>query len=154
MTSPEAVQLVTQAAALSKGGEIFILDMGQPVRIVDLAHDLIRLSGFEPGKDIEVRFTGVRPGEKLFEELSTASEGIQRTAHPKIFVGAYEFPGLKDLRSQLDEVVGLCNSDPTSLRSALERLVPEFQVSDPDNEAPPVSPARSPLRDSKPLGTL
>ncbi len=154
MTIPEAVQLVTQAAALSKGGEIFILDMGQPVRIIDLAHDLIRLSGFEPEKDIEVKFTGIRPGEKLFEELSTASEGIQRTAHPKIFVGAYDCPGLTDLRSHLDEAVSLCSSNGASLRGVLGRLVPEFDAATLDDEAPDLSPVPPPLRGSKPLGTL
>ncbi len=154
MTIPEAVQLVTQAAALSKGGEIFILDMGQPVRIVDLAHDLIRLSGFEPDKDIEVRFTGIRPGEKLFEELSTASEGIQRTAHPKIFVGTYDCPSLQDLREKLDAVGGLRNSDPASLRRALERLVPELQIKAADSEPSAAAAGPPPLQDSKPLGTL
>ncbi|MDH3726894.1 MAG: polysaccharide biosynthesis protein [Myxococcales bacterium] len=154
MTIPEAVQLVTQAAALSKGGETFILDMGQPVRIVDLAHDLIRLSGFEPDRDIEVRFTGIRPGEKLFEELSTVSEGIQRTSHPKIFVGTYECPGLEDLRAKLDEVGRLCNSHPASLRSALERLVPELKVAAAESEPAAAARGTLPLRDSKPLGTL
>ncbi|MCZ6807956.1 MAG: nucleoside-diphosphate sugar epimerase/dehydratase [Deltaproteobacteria bacterium] len=154
MTIPEAVQLVTQAAALSEGGEIFILDMGQPVRIVDLAHDLIRLSGLEPDKDIEVRFTGIRPGEKLFEELSTASEGIQRTAHPKIFVGTYASPGLDDLRVELDRVNDLCGSDPEGLRKALERLVPELRDDDIESEPPAASPSQHQLRESKPLRTL
>jgi FlaA1/EpsC-like NDP-sugar epimerase len=92
MTIPEACQLVMQAAALSTGGEIFILDMGEPVRIVDLAYDLIKLSGLVPHEDIEVRFTGIRPGEKLFEELSMESEGIEKTRHPKIFVGFVPVP--------------------------------------------------------------
>ena len=86
MTIPEAVQLVLQAAALGHGGEVFVLDMGQPVRIVDLARDLIRLSGLEPEHDIEIRFTGLRPGEKLFEELFAADEEYGRTRHEKIFV--------------------------------------------------------------------
>jgi FlaA1/EpsC-like NDP-sugar epimerase len=154
MTIPEAVQLVTQAAALSQGGEIFILDMGQPVRIVDLAHDLIRLSGLEPDRDIEVRFSGIRPGEKLFEELSTASEGIQRTAHPKIFVGTYDSPGLEVLRAELDEVDRLCDSDPASLRKALEGLVPELRENDAESEPPAASTGKHPFRESKPLGTL
>jgi len=154
MTIPEAVQLVTQAAALSEGGEIFILDMGQPVRIVDLAHDLIRLSGLEPDRDIEVRFSGIRPGEKLFEELSTASEGIQRTAHPKIFVGTYDSPGLEDLRAGLDQVDRLCDSDPASLRSALEGLVPELRENDAESEPPAASTGKHPFGESKPLGTL
>lgn len=85
MTIPEAVQLVLQAAALGQGGEIFELDMGPPVRIVDLAEDLIRLSGLVPGKDVRIEFSGVRPGEKLFEELYLQSEKVVPTAHPKVF---------------------------------------------------------------------
>ncbi|MFC1511544.1 polysaccharide biosynthesis protein, partial [Candidatus Margulisiibacteriota bacterium] len=83
MTIPEAVQLVIQAGAIGKGGEVFILDMGEPVKILDLAKDLIRLSGLEIGRDIEIQLTGLRPGEKLFEEILTASEGTQATKHKK-----------------------------------------------------------------------
>ena len=87
MTIPEAVQLVLQAAALGKGGEVFVLDMGEPVRIVDLAHDLIRLSGLEAGTRHRDRvYTGLRPGEKLFEELFLENEDYSRTRHEKIFV--------------------------------------------------------------------
>jgi len=86
MTIPEAAQLVIQAGAMGRGGEIFILDMGKPVKIVDLAKDLIRLSGFEPDVDIKIQFTGIRPGEKLFEELLTAEEGVTSTKHSRIFV--------------------------------------------------------------------
>jgi FlaA1/EpsC-like NDP-sugar epimerase len=86
MTIPEAVQLVIQAAAMGEGGEVFVLDMGEPVRIVDLARDLVRLSGLDPDRDIEMKFTGVRPGEKLFEELLTAEEGTVATCHERVFV--------------------------------------------------------------------
>ena len=86
MTIPEAAQLVIQPV-MAKGGEIFILDMGQSVRIVDLARDLIRLSGFEPDEDIKIQFIGLRPGEKLYEELLLEEEGIQSTSHKNIFVG-------------------------------------------------------------------
>ena len=86
MTIPEAAQLVIQAGAMGRGGEIFILDMGKPVKIVDLAKDLIRLSGFQPDVDIKIQFTGIRPGEKLFEELLTAEEGVTSTKHSRIFV--------------------------------------------------------------------
>ncbi|GAG79693.1 unnamed protein product, partial [marine sediment metagenome] len=84
MTIPEASQLVLQAATMGKGGEIFVLDMGEPVKIVDLARELITLSGLRPGEDIEMVFTGPRPGEKLFEELSIKGEDMQPTRHPKI----------------------------------------------------------------------
>ena len=87
MTIPEAVQLVLQAGAMAKGGEIFILDMGEPVKIVDLANNLIRLSGFEPGVDIKIEYSGLRAGEKLYEELLMSEEGLTKTDNSKIFIG-------------------------------------------------------------------
>ena len=87
MTIPEAVQLVLQAGAMAKGGEIFILDMGEPIKIVDLANNLIRLSGFEPGVDIKIEYSGLRAGEKLYEELLMSEEGLTKTANSKIFIG-------------------------------------------------------------------
>src|SRR5207244_11038481 len=87
MTIPEASQLVLQAGALGKGGEIFILDMGQPVKILDLAEDMIRLSGLTPYEDIDIAFTGIRDGEKLFEELEITGEHLLQTRNPKIFIG-------------------------------------------------------------------
>jgi FlaA1/EpsC-like NDP-sugar epimerase len=150
MTIPEAVQLVTQAAALSQGGETFILDMGQPVRIIDLAHDLIRLSGLEPDKDIEVRFTGIRPGEKLFEELSTMSEGIERTAHPKIFTGTYASPHLPGLRAHFETFGELCRTaNAEAIRQALTQLVPEYGDDGVDSEPP--SRANQSFREPKPM---
>jgi len=150
MTIPEAVQLVMQAAALSRGGETFILDMGAPVRILDLAHDLIRLSGLEPERDIEIRFTGVRPGEKLFEELSTTSEGLQRTEHPKIFTGSYASPHLSALRAHFEAIASLCNTaDAEAIRRALSQLVPEYGHDVSDSE-PPLRPTEH--RQSKPVG--
>ncbi|MGI6519038.1 MAG: polysaccharide biosynthesis protein [Bacillota bacterium] len=86
MTIPEAVQLVIQAGAMGQGGEVFVLDMGEPVKIVDLAEEIIRLSGYEPGRDIEIVYTGIRPGEKLFEEILTSDEAAIATRHKKIFV--------------------------------------------------------------------
>ncbi len=86
MTIPEAAQLVIQAGAMAQGGEIFILDMGKPVKIVDLARDLIRLSGLEVDVDIKIEYSGIRPGEKLYEELLTAEEGTTSTRHQRIFV--------------------------------------------------------------------
>ena len=90
MTIPEAAQLVVQSGAMAKGGEVFILDMGEPVKIVDLAKSTIRLSGFEPGEEIEIVFTGIRPGEKLFEEILTSAEGIGATHHQRVFVAGPE----------------------------------------------------------------
>jgi FlaA1/EpsC-like NDP-sugar epimerase len=86
MTIPEAVQLVLQASVLNKGGEVFVLDMGQPVRIMDLAKDIIRLAGLREGIDIDIKVTGLRPGEKLFEELFIKGEKYERTIHDKILI--------------------------------------------------------------------
>jgi len=119
MTIPEACQLILQAATMGEGGEIFVLDMGEPVKIVDLAHDLIRLSGLEPGKDVAVAFTGVRPGEKLAEELSTADEHADTTRHPKILVGRHAPRPLADVTAALADLA----RDPS--RAALADLVPE-----------------------------
>jgi len=153
MTIPEAVQLVVQAAALSRGGETFILDMGQPVRIIDLARDLIRLSGLEPDKDIELRFTGIRPGEKLFEELSTMKEGIERTTHPKIFTGTYDSPHLPGLRAQFDMLGPLCKTaNARAIRQALAQLVPEYGDGNGDSE-PPARPSQS-ARASKSMESM
>lgn len=87
MTIPEAVSLVLQAGAYAKGGEIFVLDMGEPVKIVDLAKNLIKLSGYKVGEDIEIQFTGLRPGEKMYEELLMSEEGLQKTSNKMIFIG-------------------------------------------------------------------
>ena len=88
MTIPEAVRLVLEAGAMGRGGEIFVLDMGKPVKILDLAENLIKLSGFIPYTDIDIKFTGLRPGEKLYEELLMDEEGLQKTDNQKIFIGA------------------------------------------------------------------
>ncbi len=104
MTIPEAAQLVLQAGAMAQGGEIFILDMGEPVKIVDMAKELIRLSGFEPEKDIAIEYTGIRPGEKLYEELLTAQEGVTATKHKRIFTAQkqkYNYAELERLSQRL-----------------------------------------------------
>ena len=128
MTIPEASQLVLQAGAMGQGGEIYILDMGEPVKIVDLARDLIVLSGLRPMEDIEIRFSGMRPGEKLFEELSTDAEHAEKTKHPKVFVGRIKphdwsvvEPGVR----ALCELASAGNLD--NVRTALGELVPEFR---------------------------
>ena len=110
MTIPEASQLVIQAASMGKGGEVFVLDMGKPVRIVDLARDLIRLSGFEPEKDIRIECTGIRPGEKLFEELLTAEEGTAATVHERIYVAAGDPVSRISLSKFLDDLTALCRT--------------------------------------------
>jgi FlaA1/EpsC-like NDP-sugar epimerase len=126
--------------------------MGAPVRIVDLAHDLIRLSGLEPERDIEIRFTGVRPGEKLFEELSTMSEGLARTAHPKIFTGSYATRPLSALRAAFESLAALCNDgNPDAIRVSLSRMVPEYAYGGSDSEPPPRS---SRLQESEHAGPV
>ena len=111
MTIPEAVQLVIQAAAMGQGGEVFILDMGEPVRIIDLARDLVRLSGLDPDYDIEIRFTGVRPGEKIVEELITAEEGTSTTAHERIFIARGESLLDGNIQEFLDTCLGFAEDN-------------------------------------------
>lgn len=110
MTISEAVQLVIQASALADGGEIFILDMGKPVKIATLAKKLIRLSGLEPEKDIEIVYTGIRPGEKLYEEILTDEEGLSATKHNRIFVGKPMSINLNQLQHQIDQLQQLVSS--------------------------------------------
>lgn len=130
MTIPEAVQLVLQASTMGKGGEIFVLDMGEPVKIVDLARDLIRLSGLEPEKEIPIVFTGLRPGEKLFEELRFDGEGLNPTSHPKIRVlngGSTDIDQVSAWLDQLSAIVSAKNVH--GLVSKLKEIVPEYTPS-------------------------
>jgi len=128
MTIPESVQLVLQAGAIGKGGEVFVLDMGEPVKVVDLATDLIRLSGLEVGRDIEIRFTGARPGEKLYEELFFSAESAEPTGHAKILraKNAVLPPGVGPLAHDLI-VAALERWADDDLREFLRRLVPDFE---------------------------
>jgi FlaA1/EpsC-like NDP-sugar epimerase len=130
MTIPEASQLVLQAGAMGEGGEIFILDMGEPVKIADLARDLVTLSGLEPDLDIEIQFTGVRPGEKLFEELSVDSENAGTTKHPKIFVGRFRPCAWEFLQRQLKELAAVADR-PKDVRRKFHDIVPEYRGSGP-----------------------
>ena len=131
MTIPEAVQLVLQAGAIGRGGEVFVLDMGEPVKVLDLATDLIRLSGLEVGTDIEIRFTGTRPGEKLYEELFFDSESSIPTDHPKVLRAKNGALPL-GLSTVVDLLVDGARHSWTDeqLRALLVRLVPQFRVSD------------------------
>jgi FlaA1/EpsC-like NDP-sugar epimerase len=128
MTIPEAAQLVMQAGAMGQGGEVFILDMGRPVKIVDLAKEMITLSGLRPGEDIEIEFTGVRPGEKLFEELSTGAESADKTKHPKIFIGKVAAPLASEVEAGVDHLLSIANeADIDAIRASLRKLVPEYR---------------------------
>jgi FlaA1/EpsC-like NDP-sugar epimerase len=128
MTIPEAVQLVLQAAVLGQGGEAFVLDMGEPVKIVDLARDLINLSGLEVGRDIDIVFSGLRPGEKLFEELFVTGEEYQRTAHHKIFIASNASRAALDgLDQSIEALIAVAMSgDEAAIRRELKSLIPEF----------------------------
>jgi FlaA1/EpsC-like NDP-sugar epimerase len=127
MTIPEAVQLVLQASALGERGDIFVLDMGEPVRIVDLAEDLIRLSGLKPHEDIKIEFTGVRPGEKLFEEWSMHSESVVPTTHPQVFrlrspEGAVPEQGMRRLQE-----LGVARASRDDIVACLSAIVSDFR---------------------------
>jgi len=134
MTIPEAVQLVLQAAVLGKGGEVFVLDMGEPVKIMDLARDMIELSGLQAGRDIEIVFTGLRPGEKLFEELFIPGEAYVRTVHPKIFVarnGAGNVPDDRRLDEAVERLIRVAEQDDRdAIVRAMQELVPEYRPAD------------------------
>lgn len=127
MVIPEAVQLVLQAATMGKGGEIFVLDMGEPVKIMDLAKELITLSGFRPGEDIEVVVTGLRPGEKLFEELSITGEDMQPTRHPKIVIWKNIPMNHDKLSGCVNELLDISNSgNYQTITAKIRELVPEY----------------------------
>ena len=126
MTIPEAVSLVLQAGAYAKNGEIYVLDMGEPVRIDDLARNMIRLSGYEPDVDIEVRYVGLRPGEKLFEELLLDEEGIKSTANNLIFIGKPLEIDEPAFERQLAELEVVCHQPDGDVRPLLQEIVPTF----------------------------
>ncbi len=128
MTIPEAVQLLIQAGAMGNGGEILMLDMGDPIKILDLAEDLIRLSGLEVDRDIKIAFTGLEPGEKLYEELLTPQEGVTATKHQRIFVAQLEQIEEEQLISQIEELSQLADTlNAESIVSKFQELVPTYQ---------------------------
>ena len=127
MMIPEASQLVIQAGAMGNGGEIFVLDMGDPVRIVDLAHDMIRLSGLRVGEDIEINFSGVRPGEKLFEELHITGETHVATKHPKIMVAKCHESTIEEISRSIQRLQLAARQSDDNIVEELKNIVPEFQ---------------------------
>jgi FlaA1/EpsC-like NDP-sugar epimerase len=140
MTIPEASQLVLQAAAMSRGGTIFVLDMGEPVKIVDLAREMITLSGLRPDEDIKIEFTGVRPGEKLYEELMIEGEGVSRTQHPKIGIWQSKPVDFEPLRASIDEIVSRADTlSRDEIRAWMKGLVPEYRLNgSPEGPSAPI----------------
>jgi FlaA1/EpsC-like NDP-sugar epimerase len=141
MTIPEAVQLVLEAGAMARGGEIFVLDMGEPVLIYDLACDLIRLSGLEPGKDIKIEFTSLRPGEKLFEEISLAEEHVTKTRNNKIYICKpveIDKARLRELLEQINDKIK--QNKQSEMFEIVKELVPTYiNVCDGDSPQPPTT---------------
>ena len=135
MLIPEAAQLVLQAGAYAKGGEIFVLDMGKPVKIYDLAKNLIKLSGYEPFEDIDIKIVGLRPGEKLYEELLMDEEGLTETKHEKIFIGK---PGDFDfdyIKSNIEELINISRfGTGDDIRDKIEEFVPTYNRLDKKEE--------------------
>ena len=127
MTIPEAVSLVLQAGAYAKGGEIFVLDMGEPMKILDLAKNLIQLSGYKVGEDIQIEFTGLRPGEKMYEELLMSEEGLRETANKMVHIGKPIEYDSETFTSQLQELYEMCESESGDIREKVREIVPTYQ---------------------------
>ena len=130
MTIPEASQLVLQASTMVRGGEIFVLDMGEPVKIVDLARNLILLSGLRPDEDIRIEFTGIRPGEKLYEELHVFEESTMPTRHEKVKIFTGPSIAYDEMRRPIEILRQICaDRDVTQLVLRLKEIVPEYNPS-------------------------
>ncbi len=127
MTIPEAARLVIQAGAIGTGGHILLLDMGEPVRIVDLAADMIRLSGLRVGEDIAIECVGTRPGEKLFEELRTTGENHLPTCHPKIIVVDHRPVDLASVEDAIADLEAAARTAPEAIPACLQRIIPEYR---------------------------
>ena len=141
MTIPEASQLVMQAGAIGQGGEIFVLDMGEPVKILDLAHEMIRRSGLVAGQDIQIKITGIRPGEKLFEELANDSDAATPTSHPKICVWTLPTRTADEIDRDIERLLRVIDAPRDLAVRALMAAVPEYQPSEPPALPPASAPA-------------
>jgi FlaA1/EpsC-like NDP-sugar epimerase len=156
MTIPEATQLVLQAGVIGNDGDIFVLDMGEPVKIVDLAREMITLSGLRPGEDVEIVFTGIRPGEKLYEELSVKGEDMGPTAHEKIYVWRNRPEDWSRVCRQIAEILTCVDEmSDDQLRRRLVEIVPEYQPQDAKPARPgPSAPSAARTASDPPLGDL
>ena len=135
MTIPEACQLVLEAGCMGKGGEIFVFDMGKSVKIVDLARKMIKLSGLTEGKDIQIVYTGLRPGEKLFEELLADAENTLPTHHPQILIGKVKEYDVEEVKEKINELIKLFGSqNNTDIVSLMKKIVPEYVSSNSEFE--------------------
>jgi FlaA1/EpsC-like NDP-sugar epimerase len=128
MTIPEAVGLILQAMSQAKGGEIFTLDMGKPIKIIDLAHQLIELHGYRLGEDIEIVFNGLKPGEKLYEEISHKGENLEETNHPKILRFVSQPVSLAEVRKQLQDIEeNIYQLEPDQIKLKFKKIISEYQ---------------------------
>ncbi len=128
MTIPEAVSLVLQAGAYARGGEIFVLDMGEPMKILDLAVNLIKLSGYRPGEDIEIRFTGLRPGEKMYEELLIQQESLEKTANRMIFIEKPTYFNEEIFERQLEKLIAAAKKESSDIRREIREIVGTYHA--------------------------
>ena len=128
MTVSEAVSLVLQAGLLAKGGEIFVLDMGQPVKIYDLAVNLIKMKGYVPGRDIKIEIVGLRPGEKLYEELLMAEEGLESTPNDLIFIGQPIDIDREEFLEKLDKLIAIAQTNSDDIKHEIENICDTYKI--------------------------